>query len=151
MTKENLTQIISEMQRVRQASLGEVILFNKQWHNGLSNLMPDFGYAQPPVKGVLFHGVLGIYDGVADMGSLIVVKGKDITLELTRKHNYELALIDQDGVIAPFIRIPLERNCIVLEDRAYIGPEEISAVLKEKCDGHYDRFFADYVKAHRRV
>ncbi len=140
----------SQMQRVRAASLGEVILLNVLDHNSLSNLMPDFGYDQPPVSGVLFHGMLGIYDGLPTLGTFIRVGDEEVTLELNRKHNYELALINQGGLVVPFIRPP-HGTAMSLDDRAYMGPEEISAVLKEQCGGHFDRFFENYVRVHRKV
>ena len=74
-----------------------------------------------------------------------------MNIELKPKHVYELALIDQGGLVVPFIRVPLHANCMVLEDRAYIGPVEISAFLQEKTGKHYSQFFADYVRVHRRV
>ncbi len=139
------------MERIMATDLGEVILLTNDQNEMLRNLMPDFGYAQPPVKGVLFHGMIGVYDGLERLGTFMEVGGQRVNLELKPKHVYELALIDQGGVVVPFIRIPMHGNCMVLQDRAYIGPEEISAVLKEKCGGNFQKFFADYARVHRKV
>ena len=146
-----LKTLKSEMERVRKAHLGEVILFNQKNHTLLRNLIPDFGHTQLPVKGVLFHGILGIYNGMADLGTYTVVGDEKVKLELKRKHNYELALINQGGVVVPFIRIPMAENCMILEDYTYIGPKEISKVLENKCEGYFKKFFDNYVKVHRKV
>lgn len=144
-----LEQRASEMGRVRQIPHGEVVLFNKLSGDPVRDFTKN--YHEKTNAKLLFSGMLGIYAGVPRFGSFIEFDGKVITVELTREHNYELALIKEGSLVIPFIGVPTYRNCMVLEDRAYIGPDEISAVLKEKCGDHFGRFFADYVRTHRRV
>ncbi len=145
----DLVQRASAMKRIQTATLGEVILLTTNHHELLGSLMRDFGHADE----VLFHGMIGIYDGVKTSYpfSFIRVGDEEVKVELNPKHVYELALIEQAGLVVPFLRIPMQGNAMTLEDKAYIGPEEISAVLREKCGKNFEKFFADYARVHRKV
>jgi hypothetical protein len=140
---------IKEMQRIKAATPGEVILLNKTHHNLLSNLMPD-SFPPPNPKDVLFHGILGIYEGIDPRGSFITFGDERVILGLKSNHNYELSLIVQEGLPCPFLRPPFGVG-MSLDEHAYIGPQEIYNVLKNQCDSHFQRFFVDYVKVNRKV
>ena len=146
------TSVRENMQRVREASLGEVILFDQTNHKLLCTLLQNFRSAQFPVKGVQFHGVLGINEGIREEypHRIIDEAGESIISEINSRFTYELALIDEGGVLVPFIRPPFGLP-MCLNDNVYIGPDEISAVLSDRCDKHFELFFTDYIKAHRTV
>lgn len=153
---------IIEIERIKKMKPGEVILFKQSSHEKLDDLIylvPGSGIAHLPVTGVQFHGMLGVFDGMPGIYDSYPKANKKVEVDLNTEdyhgsaiiyEAYELALIKQHGLLVPFIHHPFT-EAIDLENRAYIGPDEISAVLKEKCDGHFERFFADYIKAHRRV
>ncbi len=141
--------IKKELEKVEKANLGEVILFDLNDHTMLTGLLPQHGGEN---YRVLFHAMLGIYDGINPLGKFHQEEdGGKIITQLRRKSNFELALLYRDGVESPFTRIPNWEDCMVIEERAFIGPAEISLYLSDHGRGHFDRFLRTYLEALRSV
>jgi hypothetical protein len=141
--KEATQGVAAEMQKVRAASLGEVILFA-----GLSM----FHSRVYPHDKALFKAVLNIYEGVSS-GHYIRDGAEKIENVLKPNHPAELAVMMVHDVPAPVVCNSDICNIMTMRSdvKAYIGPDQISEVLRTEGMGLFDKFFEQYVQEYRKV
>lgn len=152
--------IQSQINKVKAASLGELVLFT-----GPNLLNKAYTLTLGHVK---FQANLGIYKGFSDKFSARVVGGKAYCA-MQSEYNIELAIakasdippqinlksstdnrivLDKYGLLALIISCPntnlmwLDRD----ETLAYVGPKEISKILKQEGNGLLDEFFQNMSK-----
>ncbi|MFA5258503.1 MAG: hypothetical protein WC402_00350 [Candidatus Pacearchaeota archaeon] len=138
-----LEHIQIEMEKVRVASLGEVILFAG----------PDMFHTHVfPRDRPVFKAGLCIYAGISE-GQYVEIKGKNVKNVLNPNHNIELAVIESEGVHCALVRPSFVTNqmALGLKDNVYIGPKEISDVLRTAGEGYFDKFFQEYVAKYRML
>ena len=139
----DLEHIQIEMEKVRVASIGEVILFagSDMFHT----------HVFPRDKPV-FKAGLCVYSGISD-GQYIEIKGKQLKNVLKPNHNIELAVIGFEGMHCTLIRPSMISNQMTLglRDKAYVGPKAISEVLRTEGEGYFDKFFEEYVARYRML
>lgn len=148
------SEIKQEMDKVKAAALGEVILYtgNPTKYGDNSNCM--FHSRVHIGERLAFSGGLNIYAGISDTQSLITDEGC-IETTLIPNHNVELALVEIEGIYYPLVsasNVPpvrvVTQMCLHEGGKAYVGPEEISRVLRAEGKGLFDNFFEQYVKQH---
>jgi hypothetical protein len=145
----------SEAERIRQARIGEVMLFTESTRR-LSPFKLG-AHLEYPGRHPHFIAKLGVYQGIYD-GCWNV---PNFQLHLDEKtfgtilndHGVELLLNDVHGILAPIVAVEIAENGIGLGygDSVYIGTNEIKPVLHEKGLGHFDRFFEEYMEKYRRI
>jgi hypothetical protein len=141
--EEETQSIVAEMQKVRAASLGEVILFAgpNMFHSKVH-----------PHDRALLKAVLNIYDGI-DPSQYIQDGDRKIENVLKPKYPVELAVVKVHDVPAPVVCNSGVYNVMTLrrDVKAYVGPEQISEVLRTEGMGLFDKFFEQYVQEHRKL
>ena len=139
----NLAHLKAQMQKVREATLGEVILFTGQdmFH---SHVFPS--------DNAVFKAGLSVYSGIS-INQYLGSENERVENSLKPSHNLELAIIEYEGVYCPLVRPAIVTNQMTLgpKDNAYVGPEEISDVLRTQGKGLFDKLFQDYLEKHRRI
>jgi hypothetical protein len=158
--------IREQMRKVKDASLGEVILFAGPdmiftYHLGFGQK-----YTTP------FIGGLSIYNGIDKRTSHIDDDHKWVQSTLVKNCNVELGLIKMEdsgstinldggntllmpdfGLCYPVTIRSLVQNQMTLcgpKDEAYVGPEDVARFLHSGAKGLFDVFFQNYLKSFYR-
>lgn len=142
---EPLEKIKTEMDKVKAASFGEVILF----------LGSEIYISEKERGNPIFTAMLGIYRGISrDLCTYEVLEsGEKVYRTLRPVYTVGLGITKVRRIYAPIFEDTEFSECMSLTERetAYVGPEDIAEVLKTEGKGFFDDFFQEYVKLYRKV
>lgn len=139
-----------EAQKIKTIPKGEVVLFtgSERFYTHAKLGECDGGEHFIACLGI-FSGICGYTWGVPDVHLGLDEK---VCGSIKNHQGFELKLVDQRGILVPRIEMKI---CVELGlsygDRVYVGPKQISQVLEEKGQGHFDRFLKQYAEKYRKV